>query len=509
MGILTELLRPRTQAYINSNPSDERNWSAGASGISSSGMYVTPESALQASPVWACVRLLAETLAMLPVIMYRRLADGGKERAPEHPLYGLLHDAPNSGQTAFAFKRLEMVHALLYGNAYAEIVPGPRGPVDGLTSIHPSMVRVEVLPGGGVRYKVRRADGTERVVLDEDMFHLAGLSANGVEGLSLVQYARESIGLQLAAEGYAARFYSQNARPGGVLETDKKLDLDDAEKLRNSWQKAHAGLGNAHSVAVLEQGVTWKQIGMTNEDAQLIAQLDWSAADVARFFNVPLHMIQLMTKTTSWGSGIEEMSMEFVTYSLLPWIRNWEDTIRKDLIVANRTYFAEFLLEGLLRGKLADRYSAYSVGRMNGWLNVNEIRRLENMNPIGPEGDTYLQALNMTPVGTVPTSSTGAHYALLLQEAAARIVRKEIAAMERAHNRCGGQPEPWEAAVAGFYGEHAHFVATTLHIPLEAAEGYARAGAAALVAGGIEAAIDWEATRTAALVALTKEYADD
>jgi HK97 family phage portal protein len=515
MGWLAELLRPTPRASLNADPNDERTWiTSPIGGSASSGVYVNADTALQASPVWACVRLLAESLASLPVIIYRRTADGGKERATDHPLYELLHDQPNPLQTAFGFKRAMMAQALLFGNAYAQIAPGTRGAVDSLNMLYADRVHPEALPGGGIRYMVTGNDGIARAVNDEDVFHLPGLSLDGITGLSLIRYARESIGLVLAAEGYSSRFYSQNARPGGILRYPKALTVDAAARLRTSWQEAHAGLGNAHQVAVLEEGAEWQQTGMTNQDAELIAQLDWSIADVARYFNVPLHMIQQMTKTTSWGSGIEEMSIEFVTYSLLPWVRNWEDTIRKDLIVAKRTYFAEFLLEGLLRGKQSDRYTAYNTGRQGGWLSVNEIRRFENMNAI-EGGDQYLSPLNMAPVGPEPAPQSAAaeptppeepaaaaHYQLLLREAAGRVVRKEIAAMSRAAKRCGEDRGAWAAAVQEFYATHGRFVAETLHIPVLSAECYVIAQLAALLTAGPDAMDDWEARRVDDLIAL-------
>jgi len=506
---LTRLLRPELRA--DADPNDEGAWTSAISGggAAASGVWVSADTALQSSPVWACVRLLSESIASLPIHIYRRLADGGKERAPEHPLYELLHDAPNDLQTAFDWKRVTMVHALLWGAGYSQIRPGPRGAVDRLEAQHPDLVREERLAGGGLRYMVRGEDGVERPVNAEDMLHIRGLSVDGVTGLPLIAYARESIGLGIAAREYSARFYSQNAQPGGVLKHPGKLTPEAAKRMRESWQAAHAGLYQAHRVAVLEEGTEWMQTGMTHADAELIAQLDWSAADVARFFNVPLHMIQQMTKTTSWGSGIEEMSIEYVTYSLLPWVRNWEGRIGKDLIIAKRAYFAEFLLEGLLRGKLGDRYTSYATGRQWGWLSVNDVRRLENMNPIG-NGDDYLQPLNMVPVGSEPVPAPArdgrpadAHYDLLLRESAARVVRKELAAMGRAAKRYEGDNGAWRQAVNEFYSTHGAFVAETLRVEPGAAEAYARAQADVLLAGGPAAMDDWETRCVDELVGLT------
>ena len=510
MGFLTTLLQPRVGAYAPPSVNDESAWTSWGSLLarSATGVLVGPERALQTSAVWSCARLVAESIATMPIIMYRRLADGGKERASNHPLYGVLHDAPNDLMTAFAFKRVMMVHALLYGNGYALIESGDRGPVDHLTLQHPDNVRVEAIPGG-ICYQVKDAQGKEHPVNAEDMLHLPGLSLDGVSGLSLVGYARESIGLALAAESYSARFYSQDARPSGFLKTQKKLTPDSARNLRDSFQVEHAGLGNAHKVGVLEEGVDWVETGMSNQDAELIAQLDWSAADIARFFNVPLHMIQLMTKTTSWGSGIEEMGIEFVTFTLLPWIRNWEQLIQARLVLAPQAYFAEFLVDSLMRGKLNDRYAAYAIGINNSWLNPNDVRRLENMNPI-PNGDEYRGPLNMAPLGSEPEPSPAAaasasdngHYALLLREAAGRVVRKEIAAMGKAAKRLEGDQTAFAVAATTFYAEHAAFVAQVMHISPDDAADYCEMQCTEITRGGIEAMADWETRALDVLVSI-------
>lgn len=523
MGWLAELLAPRLGA--NASVTDESAWSSWSTvgGVASSGLLVNAERSLQASAVWSCTRLIAESIASMPILVYRRLTNGGKERAPQHPLYEILHDSPNEMQTAYMWVRTMMVHALLYGGGYSRIVPGTRGAVDSLEPIHPDSIRTEPI-SGGIRYQVRGDDGMERPVNAEDILHLAGLSLDGTSGLSLVQYARESIGLALAAEGYSARFYSQDASPKGIIKHPGKLTPQAAAKLKESWQNAHSGLGNAHKTAVLEEGAEWVKTGMTNQDAELIAQLDWSAADIARFFNVPLHMIQLMTKTTSWGSGIEEMGIEFVVFSLLPWVKNWEQIITKRLIAAPQAYFAEFLLDSLMRGKLQERYSAYATGRQWGWLSVNDIRRLENLNPV-PNGDGYLQPLNMTELGAEPEPSLAttqpapqqapqeeedrprnnraqAHYQLLLHEAAMRVIRKEIAAMTKAAKRCAADAQQWAKEVTEFYREHTAFVKETLHINGGAAMGYCDQQAAGLIHSGAAIMEDWESRRVADLMAL-------
>ncbi len=505
MGIVARLLSPQA---MDRNPANDFWFTdIGTAVPSMSGVSVGAHTALQASPVWAAVRLLAESVAMMPLIVYRRRSDGGKERAWDHPLYDLLHDAPNPIQTAFAWKRLMMVHALLWGNAYSEILPGPRGPVDQLMPLHPDRVRVEQIPGG-IRYQVHRQDGRWEPVNDEDMFHLPGLSLDGVSGLSVLRYARESIGLHLSAKGQAARSFGQGLKHTGVFKHPGKMSEPAQDRFRKSVQDLAGGWRNAGAFLIVEEGMEWIKTGMTNEEAEMIAQLDWSVPDCARYFNVPLHMIQQESKDTSWGSGIEGMKNEFVTFSVMPWGTNWQDTIRKDLIVANRLYFAEFLTEALLRGNTKDRYEAYqiAVGGNGPWMTRNEVRVLENMNPL-PGLDEPLQPLNMGPGGTsqaalAEAARSNGHLRTFLRDAAARVVRKEIAAMDRAAKRAGDVAAVWRQEVEAFYSDHGAFVTQLLRIGGDEADGYVAEQRADLLAHGPSAMDGWEPRRIDDLVKL-------
>lgn len=503
MSMLAQILTPVPAAARNAR--DERWWgSAGA--LAAAGVRVTPEAALRASAVWACVRLISETIAALPVVTYRRLPGGSREPAPDHPNYDLLHQAPNREHTALEWLDGLVVNTLVRGNAYNRKVPGPRGPVDQLEPLHPDLVRPERLPNGQLRYQVRDQPGAaERPVLREDLFVVRGLSLDGMTGVSVVEFARESIGLALAAEGFGARLFSQDARPGGVLEVPGKLSAAAAARLQATWQAGHAGLGNAHKVAILEDGMSWKATSMTSEDAQFLQTREFQIADIARWFRVPLHMIGETSKATSWGSGIEQLSIGFVVYTLLPWLRRLEQAIMRDLMLAPRQYFAEFVVAGLLRGDTKTRHEAYAIGRQWGWLSVNDIRRLENMNPV-EGGDAYLQPLNMAPQTAPPPREQrallGAHYRLLVEDAAARVVRRESAAMSKAATRCAADAGAWRAAVREFYVEHVDYVAAALHLPRREAAGYAERQQAALLADGVAALADWERRCVGELVAL-------
>jgi HK97 family phage portal protein len=519
VSILASLFAPAVRA-TTPPPAHDDYWYNPVGLASAAGPRVGPDSAMRISAVWACVRVLSETIASLPLLVYRRRADGGRERASGHPLYDLLHSQPNRWQTAFEFFEMLTACVLLRGNAYAEIVPGPRGPVDQLIPLHPDRVTVEALRGGGQRYRVTRDDGTTNTLLDSEVLHLRGLSSDGITGLSVVEYAREAMGLSLATESYGARLFSQNARPGGVLTHPSKLSQDVADRIRTSWQQAHSGLANAHSVAVLEEGMKFEAVGMTNEDAQFLATREFQIEEVARWFRVPLHMISSTTKATSWGSGIEQLSLGFVTYTLLPWLRRWEQAISRDLISATDSYFCEFLVDGLLRGNIKDRYEAYAVARNWGWLNADDIRAKENMNPLPDgKGQVYLQPLNMVEAGTPPpqpapqptppgNGASRAHYALLVQDAASRIIRREVAALSKAAQRTADDASAWRAAVAEFYADHAQYVSTSLRVPLADAERYVSEQRASLERYGARCMVDWETCRVADLVALAMGGAD-
>lgn len=456
----------------------------GASGATYSGVSVSADTALSSSPVWAATQLQSNSIAMAPIIMYGRLPDGGKERAWDHPLYELLHDQPNGWQTAYQWKSMMMVHALLWGNGYSQIKPGPRGDPAALVPLHPDGVRVEQLPdGGGIRYQVRQRDGREEPVNDEDMFHLPGLSIDGISGLSIIRYARESIGLELAAKRHSALAFGQGTTLSGILKVKGSLPKEAKDRLVQSWQGEKGGGANAFKSAVLDENADWIQTGMNNQDAQLLEQLGWSVEDCARFFNVPLHMIQHTSKETSWGTGIESIKNGYVTFSVMPWTMKWEQVILKDLIIAKRVYFAEFLLDVLLRGDTLTRYQAYQIalGGNNGpgWLKPNEVRIRENMNP-EPGLDEINRGPSGPPPGGLPTplpraqASDNLHLRLMVRETAARLARMETAAVDKAGERGLLNAEAGRQARADFYAEHPRRLTMVLGISADSAERYCR-----------------------------------
>lgn len=367
---------------------------------SATGLNVTPDRALQASAVYACVRVLAETIASLPLHVYKRLARG-KEKATDHYLYPILHDAPNPEMTSFEFRETMMGHLCLRGNAYAEKVYDRAGRIKELWPLNPD--RVTVARDKATKqliYTVTIPDEARKVELGSDrILHIRGLSGDGIIGYSPIKLARESIGLSLATEEYGARFFGNGSRPGGVLEHPGKLGAEARKNLKKSWEDMHQGLEQSHRIAILEEGLKWHQIGIVPEEAQFLETRKFQLNDIARIFRVPPHLIGDLERSTF--SNIEHSSIDFVVHTIRPWLVRWEQALKLRLLrerEGDQIYFAEFLVDGLLRGDVQSRYNAYAVGRQNGWLSADDIRELENMNPLpGEQGKTYLLPLNMVP----------------------------------------------------------------------------------------------------------------
>lgn len=469
-------------------------------GEAESGVTLNATTAMKISTVWACVSLIADTVAQLPKIVYQIAADGSKTRARNHPLWDLMQRQPNAWLTSFEFFELATGHGLLRGNSYSEIVPGPRGFADSLEPLDPDKVRVEQLANKRLRYRVT---GRDTPILDDQMLHLRGMTYNGILGMDPITYARESWALARAAEAFGARFFGNSSIPGGVLQSDKEIKPEAARRLKAQWEAAHAG-GNQHRVAVLEDGVKWQAIGIDPRNAQFLELREFQAEDVCRWFGVPPHMVGLTSKATTWGSGIEQMSMGYVTYTLMPWLIRWQQAITRDLILAPDVYEVEFLTDALLRGDTLSRYNAYTIGLQNGFLTRNEVRAKENSNPL-PGGDaisTGAPAPATVPAGGSADRQQNAHYAALLREAAGRVVRKELAAMTKA----AGRGEDIGQAAAIFYSNHAGFVATTLAISEERAAEYAAGQIKELSERGPEAMADWDPRKVNELMEVCYEH---
>jgi HK97 family phage portal protein len=367
-------------------------------GGTTAGKPVNENTAMQMTAVYSCVRILAETLAGLPLHVYKYNDSGGKEKHLQHPLYRLLHDEPNPEMASFTFRETLMSHLLLWGNAYAQIIRNARGEVIALYPLMPNKMTVDRDKNGRLFYLYQRSVddaptlGKDSLVyLDpSDVLHIPGLGFDGLVGYSPIAMAKNAIGLAMATEEYGAKFFANGAAPGGVLEHPGTIK--DPQKVKDSWNAAYQGSTNSHRVAVLEEGMKYQQIGIPPEQAQFLETRKFQINEIARIFRVPPHMLADLEKSSF--SNIEQQSLEFVKYTLDPWVVRWEQNMCRSLLMASEkpTVFIKFNVDGLLRGDYVSRMSGYATARQNGWMSANDIRELENLDRIPEElgGDLYL-----------------------------------------------------------------------------------------------------------------------
>ena len=370
-----------------------------------SGKAVTERSAMQMTAVYSCVRILAEAVAGLPLHLYKYTDGGGKEKALDHPLYRLLHDEPNPEMSSFVFRETLMTHLLLWGNAYAQVIRNGKGEVIALYPLMPNKMSVDRDENGRLYYTYYR--GSDEAIKNKDfavtlqpsdVLHIPGLGFDGLVGYSPIAMAKNAIGMAIACEEYGAKFFANGAAPGGVLEHPGTIK--DPQRVRESWQSTFGGSGNANKIAVLEEGMKYTPIGISPEQAQFLETRKFQINEIARIFRVPPHMVGDLEKSSF--SNIEQQSLEFVKYTLDPWVIRWEQSIQRALLSQGEKaeYFVKFNLEGLLRGDYQSRMNGYAIGRQNGWMSANDIRELENLDRIPAEegGDLYLINGNMLPL---------------------------------------------------------------------------------------------------------------
>lgn len=358
---------------------------------SHAGVAVSDSKALTCSAVFSCVRVLAESVAQLPLNVYRRI-DDGREVAKNHRLQALLHEQPNEWQTSQQFRQQLTAHAAIRGNGYAHIVRNGRGDVAELNPILPQYVTVDQDDNGVITYKVSDGKRTETFA-KRDILHYSRFTIDGLIGVSPVTLARNAIGMALALEQFGGQMFSNGARPSGVLQTDGKLTEEQAKRLRDSWESTYSGLSNSGRVAVLEAGLKWQQTSMSAEDAEFLASRKFQIAEIARIYGVPAHMVGDLERATF--SNIEHQSLQFVQHTLMPWLVAWEQIIQRDLIGRGQPYFAKHNVSAFLRGDTTSRSALYTQAIQNGWMTRNEVRGLEEMNPL-VGGDVPLVPSNMT-----------------------------------------------------------------------------------------------------------------
>lgn len=367
-------------------------------GRTTSGKPVNERTAMQTTAVYACVRILAEAVASLPLHVYEYQDDGGKKLVHDHPLYYLLHDEPNPEMTSFVFRETLMSHLLIWGNAYAQIIRDGAGRVLGLYPLLPDKMEVQRDDKGNIYYVYSRNSDENPMFKEygniklkaEDVLHIPGLGFDGLIGYSPIAMAKNAVGMTLACEEYGASFFANGANPGGVLEHPGVLK--DPSKVRESWNSVYRGVSNAHKIAVLEEGMKYQQIGIPPEEAQFLETRKFQINEIARLYRIPPHMVGDLDKSSF--SNIEQQSLEFVKYTLDPWVIRWEQSLQRSLLLPGEKgkYFIKLNVDGLLRGDYQSRMNGYAVGRQNGWFSANDIREMENMNPIPDEegGNLYL-----------------------------------------------------------------------------------------------------------------------
>jgi HK97 family phage portal protein len=367
--------------------------------------YDMPAKALTLPTYAACVRNIAEDVAKLPLIVYRDEGDGSKRRLTEDPLYRLLHDAPNPEQSSHSFIEAIVSNAVGWGNGYAEIVPDGTGEPRELWLLDPSRTCPRRSEAGALFYEYVQPNGQRTVLPPERVLHVHGLAFDGITGYTPAQLFSRSLGAHAAARDFGASFYVNGAFPSSVLTHPGKLTPQAHEQLRREWEAMHQGAERAGKTAILEEGMTLTPVSINPKDAQFLETARFAIEDVARMFRMPPHMVGDLSRGTF--SNIEHLSIEYVTNTLLAWIRRLEAALRRSVLsVRGPNVYAEVLIEGALRGDTKSRFDAYAVGRQWGWLSINDIRRLENLPPV-EGGDVYLQPLNMVDASKPPPPPPG------------------------------------------------------------------------------------------------------
>ena len=384
-------------------------------GVADSGERVDEKSAMQIATVYACVRLLAESVAQLPFHLYRYTNNGrGKEMALDHPLYWLLHDIPNPEMTSFTWRETMMTHLLLWGNSYSQIIRDGKNGVLGLYPLLPENIEVDRDDHGEIYYIYHAYTDETPGEKNKDLYfrrdeilHVPGLGFNGLIGFSPIAMMKNSLGSVLAVEKYGSSFFRNGAQPIGVLEHPGTLK--DPEKIRRQWREVYGGAGNAHKVAVIEEGMSYKPISLPPEDSQFLSTRQYGVEEICRIFNVPPHMVQDLQRSTF--NNIEHQSIQFVKHSLMPWLIKIEMAIIKDVLVDNEQHelYPKFNVDGLLRGDFQSRMHGYQIGINSGIYSFNEVRDMENLDPMPADQNGDEHVMNGSYVLTRDIGKPGAY----------------------------------------------------------------------------------------------------
>ena len=368
---------------------------------------ITPSTALTSTPVWAAVNLISNTIGSMPCVLYRELDDGGKERARDLPLYNQLRWAPNSWQTSMDFFAMSTGHLLLRGNSFSHLEVNRADELTAIVPLHPDKMKLKVLSDGTIEYHYTEGSGQPRVFSAEEILHVRGLSSDGLIGYSPITIGAGAVAMNQAAESYGLRFYQNSATPSGILSHPGKLKPESRDNIRKSWQSAHAG-SKQNSVALLEEGLSFTAMSANPEEAQALEFRRYSCEEIARLFNCPPHLLQVLERATF--SNVTEQNRSFATNCIRPWAIRWEQAIRNSILerFVEAGVFVEFLMDALMRPDTMARAQANQIQLHAGALTIDEWRAMENRNPLDSEraGSTHWMPLNIAPVGVAEAGPT-------------------------------------------------------------------------------------------------------
>jgi HK97 family phage portal protein len=492
MDVLARILTGGLHASTP-GPADDFWYGPAGGTLTTAGLRIDEQSAQKVSAWFRGRDILATTLAMLPFGMYERLANNaGRDDAPNHPLHDVLHRKPNPWQDSFQWRRLSMYCLIDKGNAYHFLKNGARGFADQLWPLDPTCVTPELLPSGQKMFHVRDPkSGQTRVFGNDQIFHLMGPSDDGIVGKGILERAKDSLGLSLALEGYASTTFSRGAMHGGVIKVPGFLNDEASKRMARSFKDATSGPGSWHMPVVLEQGSEWTLNTMTPEQAQMLLSRKFSVNDIARWLGLPPHMLGDLEKSSF--SNIEHQGQEFVTYAEGPWLSLWEFATNDQLVLQPLKYYAEFNRDALVRGDLQTRWQAYMIAVQTGVFTRNEIRVIENKKKL-PGLDKPLDPANIT--GKQPATGADTRPGLpkarpetdskaeaIVRQSAARVLRKEIAAVQRLAVKHAADGDTFAVAVTEFYAKHVALVVETLQLEPSAAAEYCASQSVQVVAG--------------------------
>lgn len=498
MGLLQNLHRSKLRAQMQRWGAEDERWYVPTPWLSVAGVPVTPELLLNLSAIWKGLRVWGDAMGSMPFHIYEYLAGGGRSIARDHPLYATLRWQPNPWMTAFELWELVTAHVVLRQNAYLEIVPISRATVS-LIPRHPARMVPKLLPSGRMQYRYTHESGQPVTYSQDQIMHVRGLSFDGVSGVEMTRHAATSMGAALAADEFAARFFAQGAAPAIAVIHPQQIGEEGTRNLKAHVEGFISGLSKAHGVLPLEEDVKIERIGIEPEKAQLLATRELSTEEAARWVNLPAYMLGSV-KTPTFASA-KQYRQDLVDFHFGPMAGRIEQVTKRDLLVDDR-YYAEFNFARFLRGDV-EAQTAYYRAATGGhpWMSANEVREDLNMNP-RPECEDIKPPLNLGRQGGDTdggNQTVDRHAVAIVREAAARLVRKELAAATKAAQKFAHDAEGWQRWLVSFYEEHAALVAQTMQISLPHARRYAAGQGAALLEHGLAASGDWEWTAVNAL----------